>query len=214
MNNTFQTSFIPKKPIDPLNNKRHNPIGIFPVVATISVLVMVLSAIGLFFYKGYLIKQKDNFSVSLSKIKDSFEQDTIKDLELFDKRTSAAKDVLDSHIVLSPMFNLLGELTIPSIQYTEFKHQTTDKGFQVKISGISRDYRSIALQADVFNGAKGRYFKSVIFSNLVKNEDNYVTFSLEFNVDPSLLSYENSLLLNQSQTEDSSNPLLDNTATN
>ncbi|MDD3662812.1 MAG: hypothetical protein PHT84_03025 [Candidatus Pacebacteria bacterium] len=212
MENTFQTSFIPKKPITSTEAPKRKPVSLFRVLSFVLLLIMILSSVGLFVYKSYLIKQKENLSVSLSKIKDSFEQETIKDLELFDKRTSVAKEVLDGHIILSPMFNLLGELTIPSIQYNKFEHKTNEKGFFVQISGVARDYKSIALQADVFNGTKGRYFKNVIFSNLMKDKNNQVTFNLEFNVDPSLLSYENDILMNQNTSNQ--NLLINGSANN
>ena len=215
MENSFQTSFIPKKPISSItgnSNKFRAPIGIFPVLAVIILAITILSAVGLFFYKSYLQNKKDNLSTSISEIKDSFDQEVISDLESFDKKISTAKDILSSHLVLSPMFTLLGELTLPSIQYTNFEHQVTDDGFSVQISGIARDYKSIAMQADVFNGESGHYFKNVIFSNLIKDAKNNVTFDLEFNVDPSILSYENNVLLNKYETNPS--PLLDNSKAN
>jgi len=198
-NNSFQTSFIPKKPINAtisgssvgFEKKHSNPFVTFSVI--IFILTILISG-GLFFYKSYLINQKDNLASTLGQIKNSFEQGTISELELFDKRMSASKQALSNHIVLSPMFSLLGEVTIPVVQFTEFNHESTDEGFIVKISGISPDYRSIALQADMFNSSKGRMFKNVIFSNLNKDKNNKVTFDVEFLVDPSLLSYENSIL--------------------
>jgi hypothetical protein len=108
------------------------------------------------------------------------------------------------------MFKLLGDLTIPSIQYTKFSHDTTDKGFIVKMSGIATDYKSIALQADVFNSDQGRSFKNVVFSNLNKDKDGGINFDVEFVVDPSLLSYEKDVLLESAaqaknaQTQDTS----------
>ena len=150
---------------------------------------------GLFLYKSYLTSQKEVLSSSLAAARDSFEQSTIDELALFDKRTKAAKQILNSHIVLSPMFALLGNLTIPQIQYTKFSQETTDSGFSVKISGVALDYKSIALQADVFNSSSGRSFKNVVFSNLTKQTNNYVGFDLAFDVDPALLSYEKNSLL-------------------
>ncbi len=201
MENSFQTSFIPKKPISPNNSKAKKPRSFFTVITVILLVIMILSAGGLFVYKSYLTKQKDVLSSSLLKVRDSFEKDTLDELELFDKRINTSKDILNGHIILSPLFELIGKLTIPSIQYTRFEHVTKDEGFFVRLSGISRDYRSIALQADVFNSAEGRYLKDVIFSNLVKDKNNYVIFDVEFRVDPSLLSYEKNILLEQGQND-------------
>jgi len=208
MENSFQTSFIPKKPISAVNSTRRKSTSFFSVLTIILLVVVAVASGSLFVYRSYLTKQKESLSSSLLKVRDSFEQATIKELELFDKRASAAKEVLDSHIVLSPMFEVLGNLTIPSIQYTKFEHTTDSNGFFVKMSGIARDYRSVALQADVFNSSKGRYFKNVVFSNLMKDKSNYVVFDIEFNVDPGLLSYEKNSLLEQAQVE--TDPLLNN----
>jgi len=140
-------------------------------------------------YKNYLTTQKDTLSTSIAKVRGNFNESTISELELFSKRYSSANIVLKNHIVLSPLFSLIADLTIPSIQYTKFDHQSTDTGFVVKMSGIARDYKSVAIQADIFNSDKGRYFKNVIFSDLTKDRTNYVLFNVEFTVDPELLSY-------------------------
>ncbi len=195
MENSFQTSFIPKKPVTTTTAVRPRSTSLFTVIAVILMVLMGIASGGLFLYKNYLIKEKEVLSSSLLKVRDSFEKDTIDELELYDKRVGASKQILDGHIVLSPLFALLGELTIPEVQYTKFEHATTDKGFSVKVSGVSADYRSIALQADSFNSAKGRSFKNIVFSNLTKNKDNSVGFDLEFIVDPALLSYQKNVLI-------------------
>ena len=148
---------------------------------------------GLYFYKSYLVNQKKVLIANLEQVKNSFSQETIKELDTFSKRINLSKDILNSHLVLSPMFDKLGDLTIPSIQYTKFNHEYKDGEFIVNISGVSYDYHSIALQAGVFDGDKSKSFKNVVFSNLSTDPNNYVTFDLSFNVDPVLLSYENNL---------------------
>ncbi len=200
MQNSFQTSFIPKRSVNFTQEEKSKSKSVFTILSTILLIIMVISSIGFFFYKNYLNKQKESLSASLLIARDSFEKDTISQLELFDKRINITKDILNGHIILSPMFKLLGNLTIPSIQYTKFEHRTENDGFHVNLSGISSDYRSIALQADVFNTTKSRYFKNVIFSNLTKDKKNYVTFDVSFTVDPTLLSYEKNITMKDAKT--------------
>jgi hypothetical protein len=196
MENSFQTSFIPKKPITSSETSKA-PRSLLSLVSTFLIIILILITGGLFGYKIYLAKQKEALSVSLAQARDSFEKETIDELSLFDKRTEVAKKVLGDHLVFSPMFSLLGEMTIPSVQYTDFEQQTNKGTYSVKIEGLARDYRSIALQADAFNTPKGRSFKNVLFSNLIKDKNNNITFDLEFDVDPNLLSYEKNSLLEQ-----------------
>lgn len=200
MENSFQTSFIPKKPIATITPIATNrTVGLFTVFSLIVLVLASILSIGLYFYKSYLTNKKVDLSASLLRVRDNFEQNTIDELELFDKRTSVAKQVLSSHIVLSPLFSLIDSLTLPSIQYTSFSHQTVDKVFSVKMSGLASDYKSVALQANAFNGTKGRYLKNIVFSNLNKDKNNQVSFDLEFTVDPALLSYDKNVLLEQAQ---------------
>ena len=196
MENSFQTSFIPKKPIvaNTAAATSSNTTSISMVVSVFILVVMLAAAGGLYFYKNYsLVKEKEKLSSNLFQIRDSFDKDTIAELEMYDKRTATAKEVLSSHIVLSPLFEKINELTLSTIQFTKFDHKTTNNSFSVRMSGIARDYKSIALQADVFNTSKGNAFKDVIFSNLTKDKNNFVTFDVEFSVDPSLLSYTNNI---------------------
>lgn len=196
MENSFQTSFIPKKPIvssGTIVSSSSSNISIFMVLAVIILFVAGASAGGLFFYKNYLTTQIGDLSSSIVKAQNNFDKDTIKELELFDKRTSTASTVLKNHIVLSPIFKMIADITISQVQYTKFEHQNSDNGFNVKMSGIAADYKSIALQSDVFNSSKGRSFKNVVFSNITKDKNNYINFDVSFDIDPSLLSFESNL---------------------
>lgn len=222
MENSFQTSFIPKKPIiaNSSVSSTGNTMGIPMVVSIFIMIVMLVAAGGLYLYKNYLQNNKAVLSGNLKKIKESFDKNTIAELEAYDKTSSVAKQVLDNHIVLSPLFELINELTLTTIQYTKFDHKTSSNVFSVRMSGIARDYKSIALQADVFNTTKGHMFQNVIFSNLTKDKNNYVTFNVEFDIDPALLSYSknitngsinkeniNTATSNDSQTIDSTQTL-------
>ncbi|MCX6754242.1 MAG: hypothetical protein NTU81_00200 [Candidatus Nomurabacteria bacterium] len=205
MENSFQTSFIPKKPITSSVSSRE-PTSLFSIIATFLLILSIIAPIGLFFYKSYLTKQKESLSASLLIARNSFEKDTIDELGSFDKRIGIAKQLLNSHIILSPMFSLLGDLTIPSVQYTNFSQQSTDKGFTVTVDGIASDYKSIVNQSEAFGSAKGSTFKNVLFSNLTKDKNNNVSFNLKFDVAPSLLSYKNNSAYN-AQAGSTNNPV-------
>ncbi|MFA6251145.1 MAG: hypothetical protein WC603_00760 [Candidatus Paceibacterota bacterium] len=198
MENSFQTSFIPKKPITSAVSDKA-PRSLLLIIAIFLLVVSALGSLGLFVYKNYLTKHKESLSSSLAVVRDTFEKETVDELSLFNKRTETAKQILNNHIVLTPLFTRLGEITIPSVQYTSFSHMTTDKGFVVRIDGLARDYRSIALQADAFNTPKGQVFKDVIFSEIVKDKSNKISFKVEFSVDPTLLSYEKNSLIEKIQ---------------
>jgi hypothetical protein len=191
MENSFQTSFIPKKPVLSSSNGHKLPRSLFLVLSIFILIITILASVGLFLYKNNLEKQRDSLSISLAEIRDSFEKDTVDELLLFDRRIELSKKILDNHIIFSPLFNLLGELTIPSIQYTSFKNVDTKNNVTIEIKGIARDYRSIALQAGIFNSPQASDLSNVLFYNLVKDKNNNVSFDLKFNIKPGFFSYKN-----------------------
>jgi len=196
MENSFQTSFIPKKPIISSGVSGKEPINFFSIITIFLLIVSILASAGLYAYKLYLTKQKESISSSLLIARDSFEKDTINELDLFYKRTESAKKILSNHIVLSPLFSLLEDITIPQVQYKSFDQSIDEKGgfFTVKMTGIASDYRAIVLQADVFNSEKSSSLKNVLFSNLTKDKNNNISFNLEFDVSPDFFSYEKNSL--------------------
>ncbi len=202
-NNSFQTSFIPKKPLVastdvPVAVSR--PIGLLNFLSIFAVVIVVALYGGLFVYKNILLKNLNNLHTSLQSSQASFEKDTIEDLQLFDKRMSVSKQVISGHIIFSPLFDLMNQLTLPAVQFTKFEQTSSADGrsFLINMTGTARDYRSIALQAQVLNSDKGKYFKDVVFSNLgladEKDKKGYVKFEISFSVDPTLLSYEKFIL--------------------
>lgn len=191
MENSFQTSFIPKKPVLSSPNGHKLPRSLFLVLSIFILIITILTSVGLFLYKNNLEKQRDSLSISLAEIRDSFEKDTVDELLLFDRRIELSKKILDNHIIFSPFFNLLGELTIPSIQYTSFKNEDTKNNIVIEMKGIARDYRSIALQAEIFNSPQASNLSNVLFYNLVKDKNNNVSFDLKFNIKPGFFSYKN-----------------------
>lgn len=217
-NTQFQTSFIPKKPmaqqVESVIVHHKRPMGALSFFAIFIIIVLVIATIGLYLYKNVLNGELASAKQSLILAQKSFGPEVISDLELFNRRMSASKVLLSSHVVFSPLFSLLNQLTIPSVQFTRFQQTSTatGEGFTVRLNGIARDYKSIALQAQVFNSPSGKYLQDVVFSNLtLSNEDTdkkgYVTFSLSFTVDPVLLSYEKQLA--SYEKKDPIVPLLD-----
>lgn len=195
MDKSFQTSFIPKKPLLQESSVQSEPLGFFPFIAGVLFVGSLLCTGGLYLYKNYLLNQKTALESSLLASRDSFEPETIKVLELFDMKTNISKQLLFGHTVVSPFFETLASLTVPYVQYTKFDMGITEKGVSVTMTGTALDYKYIALQAQTFNNAKGSYFKNVIFSDLVSKDkkSSNVSFKVSFDVDPSLFSYERSV---------------------
>lgn len=207
----FQTSFIPKKPIMAMPTNDYSPRPKMSIILFISLVIFIITLVTatiLYFYKASIISSINGYQNSLKLAQGSFQQEQIAELQVYDKRMKASKQILASHVITSPIFTLLSNLTIPTIQFTKFSLDPSIEGnkFAVHMSGLARDYRSIAVQANVFNTSEGsKYFKDVVFSNLTLQSDKinkgFVGFDINFSIDPTLLSYDNSVLINKDNTQ-------------
>lgn len=189
MDQTVQTSFIPKRPLNESSVVQKRPVGIFTFIATVIFLASIVAAIGVYVYKKSLIKSVADKSSQLQIAQNSFEPSLIRDLQTIDKRFDGASSILSNHIMLSPIFEELSRLTIRSVRYTKFSYsiEKDTKVVTVSMSGQASDYNSIALQANAFNASKS--VRNVVFSNLTLDDKGKPSFDLSFTVDSSFVKY-------------------------
>lgn len=205
MDQNFQTSFIPKKPMVRETYTPPRSIGLLTIISLFLLFAIVLASGGLYFYKGVMKKNLENMKNNLVLAQNRFEPEKIKELQTLDKRLNAANQVLSKHIAISPIFQALQAVTMKSVRYTKFSYdlgQENNSRINVKMSGVTLGYSFLALQSDLF--AKNKNFIDPVFSNLSLADNGNVAFDLDFYVDPSFVDYKLMLLTNSKQTE---NPL-------
>jgi hypothetical protein len=207
MEQNFQTSFIPKKPMVEEKITTRRSMGILVIISIFIFLTMVLVSGGAYFYKGVLTKNITKMKSDLELAKNRFEPSKIAQMKTLDKRLEASNEILSKHIIISPIFQALQEITLKTIRYTDFSYAFTGEGnnkILVKMKGQGIGYRSIALQADLFTENKN--FIDPVFSGLTLDSKGNVIFDLEFFVDPSFVDYKQTL---KTSSEDTNLPVLD-----
>ncbi len=194
MEQNFQTSFIPKRPIVE-DRAVAKPVSLFLIISIVIFFTMVVAFGAMYFYKATLSKNIVAMNSQLDIAKNRFEPARISELQKLDKRLRASNQVISNHIAVSPIFEALSKITLKTIRFTnfsyEFGNEQTDK-ILVKLTGQSVGYRAIALQADLFS--KNKNFIDPVFSNLTLDEKGNVLFDLEFSVDRSFVDYRQTLL--------------------
>lgn len=211
MEPNFQTSFIPKKPMIEERFVAPRPIGLLTVVSIFIFFTILLASAGLYFYQGFMASNISKMEGDLVKSKDAFESAGISRYQLLDKRINASNEVLSKHIAVSPIFKILQDITMKTVQYTNFSYNFNEKEnkINVKMKGIATGYRSIALQADLFTTNENLI--DPIFSNPSLDDKGQVIFDLDFSVDSNLLNYKQMLKNNEevapNPTPDSTTPL-------
>ena len=202
-----ETSFIPKRPLDASMIERPKSSRSFGLLNVIAFFILLASLIfygGSWFYKKVLTDeinrpcepaagnsqvQRCGLIASLERERQNLDQDTILLFQRLDHKFKIASDILDSHLDLLPVFQLLEELTLPSIYYNSFSFNA-DKGITMEGKAIS--YEDIAVQTQIFSADKGR-IQSFIFSDLDTDKDGVVIFKLTMILEPAVISYSHNL---------------------
>ena len=191
MDKDFQTSFIPKRAINEGRVSKAQPANFLTIIALFVLLTVLLSTGALFFYKQSIKKNISNMQNELVLAQQKFDSSEIDQYKVLDKRLKAAKEILQNHVAVTPIFQSLEDLTEKSVRYTNFSYSlgTADQpNILVKMSGVAIGYRSIALQSDLY--AKNKNIIDPVFSNLSLDDSGRVTFDLQFLVNPSFLNYK------------------------
>lgn len=202
MEPNFQTSFIPKKPIVAERARSPRSVGFLTLITLVIFLTMVFAFLGFYFYKISLVKSIASMEQQLNRANSRFEPAKITQLQTLDKRLRGANQVVTNHMVVSPIFKALSEITMKTIRYTSFNYSVEPENnskIAVKLTGQAVGYRSIALQSDLF--LKNKNLVNPVFSNLSLDEKGNVLFDLDFLVDPSFVDYKRALLTTVNQIE-------------
>jgi hypothetical protein len=195
MEQNFQTSFIPKKPIIKETEVSSRPVGLLFIISLFILFAVLLATGGLYFYKGVMEKSITQMETDLNLAKNRFEPSKIAELQVLDKRLTASSEILSKHITITPVFTALEQLTMKTVRFTKFSYdlgKDKNSAVNIQMSGVAIGYRSIALQSDLLT--KNKNFIDPVFSNLTLDNTGNVVFDLTFSVDPSFVNYKQSLL--------------------
>ena len=193
MEPTFQTTFIPKKPlVENQDMSSTGGVSLLVFLATILLVVSCALAGGIYLYRASVASKVDDMQKQLEQSSVSFDADLAFNIEDTNHRLSVAQELVSNHVAFSPLLVILGENTLKTIRYTKLNaEQTVGSGAEatIKISGVAKNYDAIALQSDMF--AKNRFIRDPIFSNLVPTIEGNIAFDLSFTVDPAYMKYNN-----------------------
>jgi hypothetical protein len=184
----FQTSFIPKKPIIAAPVSASHSINLFSLMAGVIFFTTLAACGGVFFYKNLVTKQLADDKTALEKAKASFDPEKISNLIRTNNRIETGKKLFASHIAITPLFDFLSKITLPSIRFRDFSFAYLGKDkIQVQMKGQAQNYAAVALQSDLFNAQE--YLKDTVMGDMTLDATGAVLFSVSMVVDPSLTSY-------------------------
>lgn len=201
MEPTIPTSFIPKSPVSSEVRPKSSSaggtrvVGLLTFITVIVAIAAVLSFVGVYLYEQRLTSQKQTLEQSITDARTDLGTDFVAEMQRLEQRIAGVKNLLGSHIVISPIFEELQARTLRSVRFTKFEYtiqkdqQTNQSMVDVSLTGVARSYAIVALQSDAM--AESKMFRNPVFSNLtVEDQTGNVNFSLGFTVDAADLSYQ------------------------
>ena len=190
METKFQSSFIPKQPVnEPVRSTSGS--NIFFLISFLIFVISAVSAGGVFLWNKQLDTQIAQVNNDLKLARNSFDQNTIKDLVRLNDKINASDFLLKQHYAPSVLFKVIGDATLKNVRFTNFKYTNAggDK-ISVSMNGEAVSYETVALQSSSFtNPALRNVFRNTIFSDPDINSNGKATFSFSTGIDPTLLNY-------------------------
>ena len=190
----FQTSFIPKKPIlsgtrDSLSSDHST--NLFSVFSTIVFIIALILCGALFAYKQLLTQQIQQSNASVLSAKDAFQPDTIRELTDVSSRISATQKLLNSHIAVYQVFDILQLFTLKKVRFSNFDFQNKQGVLAISMNVESQSYNALATQLDTFS--KTESVKTPTFTDFDISDNGNVITRFQATINPVALSYRNAV---------------------
>jgi hypothetical protein len=197
MNTQIQSSFIPKQDA-PSSASLRRPKGSFSFLGVVSALILVFSAVmaaGSYGYRYYLNNSINRpctgsgdtkscgLVATLDDRRQNIDSNLLNEIIKTNGKLVAAQKILREHIAVQPFFTLLGAKTLKTVRFNSL----TFKGSAVELHGVADSYESVAVQSKRIFEEKA--FVNPVFSDITLDGVGNVTFRLNFDVSPDLLSF-------------------------
>jgi hypothetical protein len=189
----FQSSFIPKQPLNVGDSQSPGHISIFYLTSLVAFIVTLGLAGAAFIGERIFESQVEKLNQELIQTKSSFELSTIGELKVMNNRIDAAKHIVDKHLSFSKFFDYLNTVTYKNISFSDFSYTSEDSGaLTLKIKGIAASFNSLMLQEELLQDSDK--IKNLVFTDFKLEDDGKVDFSLSASVDQSFVLYKNYLI--------------------
>lgn len=193
VSNPPKVSFIPKSPLSQEESflLRRRPKSITGFIAIFMFVGSIGLYAGLYLYENTLADQLTKNVEDIAKAQRSFLQSPeIAQARVFKAQADLARELLDQHIIISPVFAFLSDNTLKSILFDSFSFKRDKDSATLSLTGEAPSYASLAYQAVVLREKnKLNEFVSFAISNITLTKSGSVTFALTVEFSQSQLSY-------------------------
>ncbi len=202
----FNTSFIPKKSLkaDVVGGyagensyvKRRTVRGPGFFLVLLIFIATVSASIGMFVLIKSVESNIQTKTKTLNSQKDLFNKDDIDMLVETQTHLNSAEKILENHVAVTQLFDLLEDITLKNVQYTELEYEDKEGKNIVTITGVANGFREVALQTSEYRTKSklNNGLRNPILKEIERNhEDKSVNFTVEVLVDKILVSFSDAI---------------------
>ncbi|MEK7568814.1 MAG: hypothetical protein AAB497_01735 [Patescibacteria group bacterium] len=192
---TPKVSFIPKGSLvrETAFLERRRPRSAIGLIAILSFIASVGSYAGLSFYNDSLEKKVVAKTDEINKTQKIFsDAPQVGRAQVFRARAELAQELLNKHMVVSPVFDFLSKNTTESILYEKFSFTRGVDGATAELAGEAPNYAALAYQGDILREAT-KDISKFEFSNISLTKFGAVSFVLSLTFKPESLLYSDGL---------------------
>lgn len=193
MDNGINASFIPKKEVRSRarrgTSRAAAGANIFLLIGVIVFLTALLASLGVFLWGEQLDAANSRALETLEKNRDSYGIAAIEEFIDINNRMKSAELILQNHVNVTNVFDLLEQDTLSDIYLSNFSFDTLGDEVSVSARGFAPTYAHVALQADQYSA--NNLIKDLILSGVNQSREGGIQFDLAFTVDRDILIVSN-----------------------
>jgi hypothetical protein len=203
--NSNRLSFIPKTRGSRGIKTQYKQLGggLLFKISIFLIIVSTLAVAGTLLYRAVLLKQIDELTLSIERVKASFDPTLIEEIDKLASAIPVARQLLTEHRLPVKIFELLEETTLEKVRFLEFDYsyepveqsisgglsrlpgqKKKEKEYRINVSlaGETKDYNTLAQQSQILS--QNTKIKEFDFSNFSLTTDGDVSFNLQLILDP------------------------------
>ncbi len=195
MENKFQTSFIPQKPLTQTFSQPPRTTNFFTLVSTIIFITVLALCGGVFGYQKYLQNQNAGFADQLRKITAEFQPSFLAEMTRLDNRLVSTKTLLSNHLAVSTFFDFLSKNTLKNVRFSSFSYVSDGTKITVSMKGQANGFAAVALQSMAFGTADNlKVLRNPTIGDLNLDASGNVSFGFATYIQPNSMLYRSALV--------------------
>ncbi len=157
--------------------------GLWFYLSILLLVLTVMACLGLWLYRSSLKSEKEDLFKEVNSLHQQRDKEAEDNFIKLSRTIEALKGSIDDRVYASNIFDLLEELTLPNVQFTNFSADLNKS--EIKVNVMVSNYKTMARQAVAFRNDER--IKKVSLGEISLDTFGQAASSMELRIDSSFL---------------------------